>query len=61
VDVVRVVHEVGWVLSLGMHKKKRPRGNEFWASGLLGKAETDTEFGIIRQEWCVDSEKPLMS
>jgi hypothetical protein len=46
-DVVRVVHEVGWVLSLGMHRKKRPRGNEFWAEGLLGKAETNTEFVII--------------
>lgn len=46
-DVVRVVHEVGGMLSLGMHRKKRPRGNEFWASGLLGKAETNTEFVII--------------
>jgi hypothetical protein len=42
-DVVRVVHEVGWVLSLSMHRKKRPDGgHEFWASGLLRKAETNT-------------------
>jgi hypothetical protein len=47
VDVVRVVHEVGWVLNLGMHRKKRPRGNVFLASGLLGKAVTNTEFVII--------------
>jgi len=60
-DVVRVVHEVGGMLSLGMHRKKRPRGNVFLASGLLGKAETNTELVIIRQEWCVDSENPLMS
>jgi hypothetical protein len=37
-DVVRVVHEVGWVLSLGMHRKKRPdEGMNFGFQGFSGR------------------------